>query len=181
MYRQFDPILQQDGTLLTRIDVAILSFCKLLAAMFLSEDDEDYTPAFKRMIAFGGFYFLVCSITFSVLIRLGALWPFLILAAVLLVLSRLDVVKCEATGTVRETQSDKMGALATLITIPIFATVLSLGLRPSGVSSQAYWIYLAMSNIGLTYVILLIGYVRRLGEPPKKREKAKVLQPVFHH
>lgn len=172
-----DPILKQDGTLITLLDVAVLCFAKFVAGHFLEVDDEDYSPAYRRMYTFGGVFFIGFAIITVILGHRGTLLPLSLIGVGLLAMGRIKAVKCDGTGTVKETQSDKLGALCTLIIAPTFVSLYTLLLKPPDISMQSLLVFMGMLDFGLSYLALQIGYVRRLGEPPKKR--ARAYRPAF--
>jgi len=181
MYHDFDPLLQEDGTLLTHIDIVILRFAKLVAGFFLKPDEEDYTASLRRMLTFGGVYFGLTGVVSLVLLGSIKFHPFFLFSLFLLVFGAWKGTKCHATGTVKETQQDKLGALSGLLAVPTL-TMVAYFLPLAGKPNPTAFSFLIISGgVGIWYIAFVLGYVLRLGEPPRKRERVKVLKLVFYH
>lgn len=184
-----DPILKQDGTLITKIDILLLRTAKVVAYPFLSVDDETYTPALRRLLAFCGYWFIFFGLLITILgligpvpveSAFGALYPSAVLGAFFIALSRWNRVVCTGTGTVAESRSDKIGALLSLIyPPPIFGFFMYSAALATG-TPRAIELAICFA-VGIVLVVMAFGYVRRLGSVPPKRKKARVFKLAHSH
>lgn len=176
-----DPILKEDGTLITWIDIRLLKLSKIVAYPFMGADDETYTPAFRRMLRFSGHYFSLMAIYFGY----ANDWPLAILSVLfgfsISFVTVISKIKCNGYGTIQESQGDKISYLIILAAIPFLFAFGSYGTALEVAPGNIPLAIEGLVLLGLEFLVLTYYYVRRLGEPPPKRKKARVFKPAHSH
>lgn len=165
-----DQLFKQDGTLLTRVDIAILKFARTVASFLFSDpDDETFDTALRKMIRLAGALTLAGGIMLGVN---GApvLPPVAILSGIAeIALS--GIYKCEGTGSCVDRHIKALPLLILPVPMILGATV-PLGVlfgQPITLRSASYLVWC----VGFWLFELAIGYVVRLGSRLPKRRKAE--------
>lgn len=165
-----DQLFKQDGTLLTRVDIAILKFARAVASfLFSNPDDETFDPALRRMIRLSGALTLVGGILLGV-IGVPVVPPIAILTGIVELVSSW-AYECEGTGTCVDRRV-KVRSLLIFLLPTISGAIVPLGVvfgQPLTLHSTSFLVFC----VGFWLYELAVWYVARLGMRPPKRRKVE--------